>query len=119
MTIRATTIITIPAGKYRPMFNPDLKDVFDQRDAILAKYQISADLSSYQTADNTDGTRTTTMVSYYHTVEDYDKCLAELLEFRKNQPFTKMGEHTGLSRKYKLVNTQTNETVRDWTELGF
>lgn len=119
MTIRATTIITIPAGKYRPMFNPDLKEVFDQRDAILAKYQISADLNSYQAAKEANGDQTITLVTYYKTVEDYNNCLAELLEFRKNQPFTKMGEHSGLSRKYKLVNTQTNETVRDWTELGF
>lgn len=119
MTIRATTIITIPVGKYRPMFNPDLKEVFDQRDAILAKYQISADLSSYQTAKEANGDQTITLVTYYKTVEDYNNCLAELIEFRKNQSFTKMGEHSGLSRKYKLVDTQTNETVRDWTELGF
>lgn len=117
--IRATTIITTPAGKYRPMFNPELKAVFDERDAILAKYQVSADLNSYQVEPGPGGSRITTLVTYYNTVEDYNNCLAELTAFRKNQPFTKMGEHIGLTRKYKLVNTQTNQTVRDWTDLEF
>jgi hypothetical protein len=123
--IRATTIVKTPAGKYRPMLNPELKEVYDKRDAIRAKYYVSEDLNSYQTVDDPDGGRTTTVVTYYKSVEDFNQCEKELKDFVKNDrynsdgvPVAHMGEHSGITRKYKLVNTQTNETVRDWTDIS-
>lgn len=122
--IRATTVIKVPAGKYRPVFNPELKEVFDKRDAILAKYQISQDLNSYQVEKEPDGGQTVTIVSYYNTVDDFNKCTEEMKVFAKNDRYTKdgvkienMGEHSGIARKYKLVNTQTNEVLVDWTDI--
>jgi len=122
--IRSTTITKIPAGKYRPMFNPELKEVFDKRDAILEKYQVSQDLNSYQVVKEADGSQTVTKVTYYQTVEDFNNCMKELQAFARNDRYhpdgTKienMGEHSGLTRKYKLVNTQTNETIVDWTDI--
>jgi hypothetical protein len=122
--IRATTIITVPAGKYRPVFNPDLKDAFDKRDTILQKYQVSQDLNSYQVEAGPDGSKITTLVTYYNTIKDFNDCMAELRTFAKNDryhpdgtPVEQMGEHSGITRKYKLVDTQTNETLQDWTDV--
>ena len=123
--IRVTTIIKIPAGKSRPMLNPEFKEIFDKQDAIRAKYQVSADLNSYQVVTEHDGSKTNTVVVYYNTFDDFNACVKELQEFknakgrfdRDNRPIDQIGEHSNIERKYRVVDTQTNEVLQDWTNI--
>lgn len=113
-----------PVDVVRPGLDPAFKEVFDLRDEIIKKYTPADTGLTFSKETGDDGITVTTMYRYFESIEQFEKCFAELTEIGKthisaNDATMSLSQHVaslGISHRYQLRDATTDELLQDWTK---